>query len=170
MSHTSRERTVRWSDPVATAAELRHAGGVDGLRAMIEGRLPPPPVANLLGFTLRSVERGTVTATLVPDESHYNLLGSMHGGMGATLLDTVMGCAVHTVIPHGKGYTTLNISVHYLRPITVATGEVTAIGEVVHAGRSTAIAHGRIVDANGKLYATADTTCLVFDAPPMAAR
>jgi uncharacterized protein (TIGR00369 family) len=123
----------------------------------------------LLGFTVRSATPGRVVASFTANESHYNMMGTVHGGVTATLLDTVMGCAVHTLLPVGRGYTTLNISVHYVRPITTATGDVVAEADVQHAGRSTAIAHGRIFDAQGRLLATGETTCLLFDAPPTPA-
>jgi uncharacterized protein (TIGR00369 family) len=164
MSTVVREKTVRWSDPLATASAARGMTGLDALRAIIAGELPPPPIVELFGIRLLSAEPGTVRMSLVPDESHYNPLGMVHGGAIATLMDSVMGCAVHTTMPLGRGYTTLNISVSYVRPVTTATGEVVAEGTVVHAGRSTAIAHGRLVDGQGKLLATAETTCLFFDA------
>lgn len=160
-----REKTIKWSDPLATAMLMRDHDGVDALRAMATGAIPPPPIAMLFGFRFQSVEPGKVQMSIVPDESHYNPLGMVHGGAMATLLDTAMGCSVLSVLNKTRGYTTLSLSVNYIRAITVSTGEVFAEGTVVHAGRSTAIAHGRVVDAAGKLYATAETTCMVFDRP-----
>lgn len=160
-----RERTVTWQDPKAAAAAGAAMSGLDYLRAMGDGRLPPPPALAVLGVTLGSIEEGRVAMRLVPEELHYNPLGSVHGGVTATLLDSVMGCAVHSTLPVGRGYTTLEIKVNYLRAITDGTGEVTAEGWVVHAGRQAAMAEGRLVDARGRVYATASTTCLVFDRP-----
>lgn len=162
---TRRERTVSWEDPKAAAAAGAALSGLDYLRAMGEGRLPRPPALAVLGAELGSIEPGRVAMRLVPQEFHYNPLGSVHGGVTATLLDSVMGCAVHSTLPRGRGYTTLEIKVNYLRAITDATGEVTAEGRVVHAGRQAAVAEGHVVDARGRVYATASTTCLVFDRP-----
>lgn len=160
-----REKVIQWSDPIATAMLMREHAGVDALRAMMAGEIPPPPIAKLFGFRFHAVDPGRIRMSIVPDESHYNPMGMVHGGVMATLLDTVMGCSVMSTLPAGRGYTTLSLGVNYIRAITVATGEVFAEGTIVHGGRSTAIAHGRVVDATGKLYATADTTCMVFDRP-----
>ena len=163
-----RERTVSWEDPKAAAAAGAGLSGLDYLRALQEGRLPRPPALLMLGAEVGSIEPKRMTLRLMPREFHYNPLGSMHGGVTATLLDSVMGCAVHATLPQGRGYTTLEIKVNYLRAITDATGEVTAEGWVVHAGRQAAMAEARLTDAAGKLYATASTTCLVFDLPAAA--
>ncbi len=103
---------------------------------------------------------------LTPAEYHYNPIGTMHGGILATLLDSVMGCAVHTTLPRGRAYTTLEIKVNYVRAVTDASGELAAEGRVVHTGRRSAVAEGKVTDAKGRLCATASTTCLVFDLPP----
>lgn len=160
-----RERIIQWSDPLKTAMLLREYDGLDALRAMMHGEVPAPPMAHLMGFRFQAVEAGRVQMSLVPDESHYNPMGIVHGGVMATLLDTVMGCSVFTMLPKSRGYTTVNIGVNYIRAITVATGEVFAEGTVVHSGRTTALAQGRVVDAAGKLLATAETTCMLFDRP-----
>lgn len=165
---TMRERVVRWDDPAETTQALRAMGGLEALRAIITKQLPAPPVADLIGYQIVTAERGEVSASMAPTEAHYNPMGIVHGGIIATLLDTVMGCAVHSVMPLGRGYTTLNINVQYLRPLRIELGEVTAFGTVVHAGRSTATAEGRLLDRNGKLCATAQTTCLLFDVAPTA--
>ena len=149
-----------------TSARLHLASsrmdGVAFLEAIRDGELPPPPIAELLGFEIRSIEPGAVTFALVPGEQHYNPIGMVHGGVAATLLDTVMGCAVHTVLPAGVGYSTLDISVRYLRAITTDTGTVLATGTVQHAGRRTATAEARlIVEATGKLLATSTSTLLI---------
>lgn len=158
-----RQKTIEWSDPIATALLLRELDGADALRAMMNGEIPSPPIAKLFGLRFHDVEVGKVRMSIVPDESHYNPLGMVHGGVMATVLDTAMGCSVQSTLPKGRGYTTLNISVNYVRAITIATGELFAEGTVIHAGRTTALAQGRVVDAAGKLYATGETTCLLFD-------
>jgi uncharacterized protein (TIGR00369 family) len=165
----TRERLVTWEDPHATAMLGRTMSGMECLAAMGRGELPPPPVMRLLGMTLGACEPGRIEMHLEPGEYHYNPIGSVHGGVAATILDSVMGCAVHTTLPVGRGYTTLEIKINYVAAMTVRTGRVTAIGTVSHSGRQTAVAEARLVDANGKLYATGSTTCLVFDLPTRAA-
>ena len=162
---SSRERTFSWSDPRAAAAAGATLSGMGYLQAMQEGRLPRPPALALLDAELGVIEQGRVTMRLVPQEFHFNPLASVHGGITATLLDSVMGCAVHSTLLKGRGYTTLEIKVNYLRAITDATGEVTAEGRIVHSGRQVAVAEGTLVDARGRIYATASTTCLLFDRP-----
>ena len=161
-----RRRVVTWSDPKAAAQAGRRMAGLDYLRAMRDNGVAPPPVTRLLGIEMAEAEAGRVVMRLQPGEHLYNPLGAVHGGMIATLLDSVMGCAVHSTLPQGRGYTTLEIKVNFLRAVTEATGVVSAEGLVVQAGRQAAVAEGRLTDAAGKLYATASTTCLVFDLPP----
>jgi len=139
--------------------------GIDFLRAIKDGELPPPPIADLLGLEIIDVAKGEVTFAMTPAEKHYNPIGSVHGGVVATLLDTVMGCALHTLLPRGSWYTTLDINVRYHRGITLGTGPVTAIGGVLHNGRRTATAEGRIIEpTSGRLLATATSTLLVVRA------
>ena len=136
--------------------------GVDFLEAIRTGELPPPPIADLLGFEILEVERGRVTFAMEPAEKHYNPIGMVHGGVTATLLDTVMGCALHTMLPQGVGYSTSDISVRYLRPVTLHTGRVLATGTVLHKGRRTAATEGRLVDvATGRLLAHGTSTLQV---------
>jgi uncharacterized protein (TIGR00369 family) len=162
----TRERIVRWEDPAPTLTVVGKQAGADVLRAMKDGKLAPPPVAMLVGFVFEEVEAGRIVMSLVPDEVHYNPLGMVHGGITATLLDTVMGCAVHSTLPAGRGYTTLSINVNYIRAVTTSTGRIVATGTVEHSGRSTAIARGTVHDMKGRLLANAQTTCMLFDAPP----
>jgi len=114
--------------------------------------------------TLRDedIQEGRVTFRFHPQEFHYNPIGSVHGGVYATVLDSAVGCAVHTLLPAGVGYTTLELKVNYLRPLRAGMGEVRAVGEVLSMTRQTAVAEGRLVDAGGKLYAYASTTCLIL--------
>jgi uncharacterized protein (TIGR00369 family) len=159
----TRAHTITWEDPLASAAQLRTLSGLEALQAMIAGSIPPPPIVKLLGITLAGAEPGLVTMTLPLAEYHYNPIGSVHGGIAATLLDSVMGCAVHTTLPHGRAYSTLEIKISYLRPMTLATGTITAEGRVINTGRKAAFAEGKIFDAAGKLLATGSTTCAVWD-------
>lgn len=158
----SRERLVTWSDPGALAAAGRQMSGRDYLDAMRRGDLPMPPVASLLGFRITEVAEGRVVMVLAPAEYHYNPIGAVHGGVIATVLDSVMGCAVHSRLPAGQGYTTLEIKVNYLRAVATATGEVIAEGRVLHLGRSTAMAEASLTDGAGRRYAHATTTCIIL--------
>ena len=162
---TDRTRTIRWEDPLATAARGRGMSGMELLEAIRDGRLPPPPIAVLLGFSIVELGEGQVTFAVTPAEYHYNPIGVVHGGVAATLLDTVMGCAVQSKLPRGRAYTTLDVQVRDLRPLTLETGRALATGRVVHAGGRTATAEGRITDEAGRLYATGTTSCLLFDIP-----
>ena len=146
-----------------TATLLRTSSGLELMRAFVAGELPPPPAASLVGIRIVAAEPGRVTMSLLPGPEHNNPMETMHGGMIATLLDSVMGCAVHTTLAAGRGYTTLEIKVNYLRAVTASSGEITAEGKVVQSGRRTAVAEARVTDAAGRLCATASTTCLVFD-------
>jgi uncharacterized protein (TIGR00369 family) len=160
-----RERSFTWSDPQLSATAGRTMAGLDLMRALRDGSVPPPPVIELVGISLTEVDEGRVVMCLTPAEYHYNPLGTMHGGILATLLDSAMACAVHTTLPKGRGYTSLEIKVNYVRAVTNASGELSAEGKIVHGGRRSAVAEARVVDAKGRLCATASTTCLVFDLP-----
>jgi uncharacterized protein (TIGR00369 family) len=160
-----RERTFAWSDPKLTADAASGMAGVDFLRGMRDGGVPAAPIAALVGLAIAEVEEGRVVMRLTPAEYHYNPIGTMHGGILATLLDSVMGCAVHSTLPKGRAYTSLEIKVNYVRGVTGDSGELSAEGKIVHGGRRSAVAEGKVVDAKGRLCASASTTCLVFDWP-----
>ncbi len=157
-----RERSYAWSDPVATASFGAGLSGMDFFAAMVEGRVPAPPIMHTLDFSGFSYDEGRVAVRLTPQEFHYNPLGSVHGGVFAALLDTVCGCAVHTKLPAGVFYTSLDLAVKFLRPVSVATGPITAEGSIVHLGRRTALAEARIFDESGKVYATANSSCRIM--------
>lgn len=160
-----RERTIHWDDPGALAEAGQGMSGRDFLDAMLRGDVPPPPICHLVDFTFDRIDDGRVEMVLKPQESQYNPIGSVHGGIIATVLDSVMGCAVHTKLPVGRGYTTLEIKVNYLRRVNRESGPMTAVGRVVHLGRQAALAEASLSDASGKLFARASTTCLIFDVP-----
>lgn len=144
---------------------LDQARAVDGLTLMtgiMEGRFPAPPIAKVLGFRMTSVEPGRVTFDYEPVFDHYNPLGSVHGGIAATLLDSVMGCCIHTTLKAGSGFTTLEIKINYVRAMTDKTGPVRAEGKVINVGSRIATSEGRLTDAAGKLLAHGTTTCLIF--------
>lgn len=153
---------VRWEDPAITAARAREISGLELIQEIAEGRLPGPPIASLLGMSLEKVTEGQVTFSLEVGEHLYNPIGSVHGGAFATLLDSVMGCAVHTALLKGQGYTTLEFKVNLVKRLTVDTPRVTATGRVVSAGRRVATAEGQITGPDGTLFAHATTTCLIF--------
>ena len=142
----------------AVAAE---APGLESLRQRFAAG-PPVAVADLLGMRPVVVEHGTVTFACEADARFANPMGTVHGGIIATLLDSALGCAVQTVLPDGAAYTTLSLEVKYLRPVAVDAGELLATGTIVHAGRRQATAEGRLTDESGRLLATATTTCLVL--------
>lgn len=161
----TRQRTYTWQDPLIGADAARQMSGLDYLRAMARGELPPPPIAASLDFSLVSesdIEPGRVTFRMTPREFHYNPIGSVHGGVFATLLDSALGCAIHTRLPAGVGYTTLELKVNYIRPLLVGMGEVRAVGEVLSLSRQVATAQAHLLDDNDKLFAHATTTCLIL--------
>ncbi|GIF71512.1 PaaI family thioesterase [Asanoa siamensis] len=167
-TQVKRSRTFSWSDPATNAALIGTTSGLALLGAMIAGELPPPPVMQLLGMTRLEAEEGRVTVEMPPREYHYNPLGSVHGGVLATLLDTAAGCAVHTTLPAGVGYTSVDLSVKYLRPVTIGSEMLTCVGTVMQRGRRTALGEARLTDATGRLVAHATSTCLLFDLPTPA--
>ncbi|RZT84791.1 uncharacterized protein (TIGR00369 family) [Pseudonocardia sediminis] len=157
-----RQRTHEWSDPAATAAAALHTDGLTFVRAMASGEVPSPPIATLLGMSVSEVEPGRVVFTLDPAEFHFNPIGSVHGGVYATLLDSALGCAVHTTLPMGARYTSLDLSVKFLRALRADSGTVRAEGTVVHAGSRTALAEARLLDGDDRLCATATSSCLII--------
>jgi uncharacterized protein (TIGR00369 family) len=167
-----RERTFSWDDPAAIARAGAGMSGAEFFAAVAAGTVPLPPVMRALDFDGVAFGEGSAAFRLTPQEFHYNPLGTVHGGVFATLLDSACGCAVHTLLPSGVFYTSLDLSVKFLRPVTVETGPITAEGSVVHLGRRTALAEARITDAAGKVYVTATSSCLVLrpeqPAPPHA--
>ncbi|AGC46727.1 hypothetical protein MYSTI_05449 [Myxococcus stipitatus DSM 14675] len=157
-----RTRTVTWADPREGLAAAKTMSGLEYLRAIIQGVVPGAPIARVLGFAPVEVSEGRAVFEVEPAEFHYNPIGTVHGGLAATLLDSALGCAVHTTLPVGAGYTTLELHVNMVRAITGVTGRLTCTGEVIHVGGRVATAQGRLTDASGKLYAHGTTTCMVF--------
>ena len=158
----TRTRTVTWEDPRALAEAGRGLSGLEYLQKIIAGELPRPPISSLMNFGLTELSEGRAVFTVEPAEYHYNPIGVVHDGLAATLLDSAMGCAVHSMLPAGVGYTTLEIKVNYIRPITAETGGVRCEAKVIYVGGRTATAEGRVLDESGKLYAHATTTCIIF--------
>ncbi|WP_406260568.1 PaaI family thioesterase [Actinacidiphila glaucinigra] len=161
----ARSRTFEWGDPEVSAAAVGRTSGLEFLRDVLAGRLPAPPIASTLGFTLEEVEEGRAVFAMEPGEEHYNPIGSVHGGVYATLLDSAAGCAVQSVLPQGMGYTSLDLNLKFLRPITVDTGKVRAVGTVLNQGRRTALAQAELFDATDRLLAHATSSCMLFPVP-----
>lgn len=160
-----RSRTYSWSDPAVYAGHYGRRSGLELLRAMVHGELPPPPVMHMLGMDGFEVEDdGRVTVYLTPREFHYNPIGTVHGGVLSTVLDTATGCAVHASLPAGVGYTSVDLTTKFLRPVTVDSGRLRCEGSVLSRGRRTALAQATLTDAAGRLTAYATSTCLLFDA------
>lgn len=164
MSDAARTRTITWHDPTASLWRLTSEPGIDVLRRVAAGELPPPPMAQLMGLSLTEVGEGLAVFTATPAEFHYNPAGVVHGGFAATILDSAMGCAVYSTMPPGITYTTVELKVNMIKAMTAATGLVRATGRILHRGRRTAVAEGRLETTAGALLAHATTTCLVFAA------
>lgn len=162
MREAHRTRTFSWDDPAIGMEAAKSRSGLQYIQMMADGEIPPPPITHLMNIRLVEVSEGRAVFQGTPEEYHYNPIGSVHGGFAATLCDSALGCAIHTMLPEGTGYTTLELSVNYIRPLTKDTGTVTCEGRVIHVGRRIATAECRMTDENGKLYAHGTTTCAVF--------
>lgn len=160
---TTSTRTITWQDPLPTAAAGAQMAGLDYVRKIQSGELPPPPIAVVMNYSIAELEEGRAVFVGEPGEEHYNPIGVVHGGYASTILDSVLGCAVHTTLPAGVGYTSQTLEVKYLRPVRRDTGAVRCEGKVVHRGRKTATSEARLTAAaSGKLLATGTSTCLIL--------
>lgn len=149
---------------VARREDVAGLSGIEVVGGIASGRFPAPPISRTMGFLLVEVEPGRAVFQGTPSFDHYNPLGSVHGGWFATLLDSALGCAVHSSMPAGKAYTTAELKVNIVRPLTDKVPLVRAEGRTIHVGNRMATADGRLFGPDGKLYAHASTTCFVFDA------
>jgi uncharacterized protein (TIGR00369 family) len=163
-----RSKTVTWYDPMVNARTASTLSGLDFLFAIRDGVLAPPPMARLMGFTLVQVERGLAVFECTPDESAYNPIGVVHGGLVCTLADSAAGCAVQSTLEAGVAYTSIDINLTYLRPVTKDSGLIRATGRVTKPGRKVAYATIEVTDGSGKLLAQATSSCLVMDNRPGA--
>ena len=143
----------------------RRLSGLEFFQKMIAGEVPPPPLVALLGLKLVEAEAGRVTFTGVAREEVYNGMGVAHGGFAASMLDSALGCAINTAMPAGRVFTTIDLQIHYTRALRREAGELRCTATVVHVGSRTATSEGRIVDANGKVYAHGTTTCILVEPP-----
>jgi uncharacterized protein (TIGR00369 family) len=158
-------RTYSWDDPAITAASAKNMDGKSFLEAIAAGTLPAPPIARTLDFALVAVSAGTVVFEFVPAGFHYNPIGSVHGGVLSALCDSACGCAVQSMLPAGTYYTSLDLSVKFLRAVTADTGPLVCEGTVTHLGARSALAQARLTSQDGKLYAHATSSCMVFRPP-----
>ena len=156
-----RERTITWQDPKIAVEASKTMSGLEVVKAIQAGELPAPPLAELIGMWVAEASEGRVVIAIEPAEYHYSPLGMVHGGIAATLLDTAMGLAVVSMLPAATGFTTLELKVNYVRPITDKTRMLFCEGKIIHMGNRISTAEGRLTEASGKLYAHGTTTCLV---------
>ncbi|MEU4291407.1 PaaI family thioesterase [Kribbella sp. NPDC026596] len=161
----TRSRTFSWTDPVLTAARIGTTSGLEMLHAMRDGEIPAPPILQLVGATGFEAEEGRVAVFMPAAEFHYNPLGSVHGGVIATLLDTAAGCTVHSTLPAGVGYTSLDLMTRFIKPVTVNSGLLRCEGAIISRGRRTAVAQSHLYDERGTLLAHATSTCMIFELP-----
>jgi uncharacterized protein (TIGR00369 family) len=161
---TDRSRTITWVDPVEYVDRFAGLSGLEAMQAIANGDVPPPPIATLMDFRVTEVEEGRAVFVGQPAEFHYNPIGVVHGGLALTLLDSAMGCAVHTTLPAGVAYTTLEVKANLVRPITRDSGTLRCEGKLIYRGRRQATAEGKLVEeTSGKLVAHGTTTCLVLE-------
>ena len=157
-----RSRKFHWVDPHPALDVARKVGGLEYTRMVMRREVPPAPVCELIGFRFVLVEPGEIGIEFDPAEYHYNVIGSVHGGITCTLLDSAMSIAVHTALLADHGFATPQLNTHFVRPITVGTGLTRCEGKVTYNGTRIATAEGRLVDSNGKLYAHGTATCMTF--------
>ncbi len=163
--YATESRTFSWTTPgQVDVAALLEMTGLEQLQSMREGGMPHPPIMDTLGITDLRPEQGRVTVEMPAAEFHYNPLGSVHGGVISTLLDTAAACAVHTTLAVGELYTSVDLAVKFLRPVTVDSGLLTCEGTVIQRGRRTALAQAQLTDGAGKLVAHATSTCMIMRA------
>jgi uncharacterized protein (TIGR00369 family) len=158
-----RSRVISWHDPAPTAALGASMSGLDYLQAIVDRRLPPPPMGQVMRFEFLAVEPGRVVFACELDDSAYNPIGVVHGGLVCTVLDSVAGSALHSTLPAGKGYTSVEIKVNYLRAVRLSSGLLTATGTVVKAGSRVGFTEGVVTDSSGTAVATASSTLIIFD-------
>jgi uncharacterized protein (TIGR00369 family) len=161
LSETS--QTFTWVDPEQLLPQAVELTGLEYLQGLRDGKIPPPPIGVLMQFQPVHVEHGKVVFDCRPSHAHYNPIGTVHGGLVCTLLDTAVGCAAHSTLAAGVGYTSVEIKVSYLRPVLADTGVLTATGQVIKAGGRVIFAEGNVTTSSGDLVATASSTLLVRD-------
>jgi uncharacterized protein (TIGR00369 family) len=156
--------SVTWEDPMIGPQAAKRMSGLDYLRAIEKGKLPPPPFAKVVGFKMSKIAAGRVVFELKPLEYHYNVMGTVHGGVTSTILDSAMASAIQTALPKGADFATVEFKVNFVQPVRIETGIVQCEAKVIHLGKRIATAEGRVLDKQGKLYAHGTITCLIFSA------
>lgn len=163
--NNKRERTFSWEDPIQGAGEALTISGLAYFEAIQDGKLPGPPILNTLDFKLEQIEEGKAVFSFKPQEFHYNPIGTVHGGVISTILDSAMGCSIHSLLKAGTGYTTLELKVNFLKAITIKTGLLRAVGKVIHSGNRTALVEAQLIDSSNTIYAHGVSTCMIFNIP-----
>lgn len=158
-----RKRTHQWANPTELAEQAGTLSGFDFLNGILNGKIPPAPIAETLDFHPLDLEPGKVVFEFVPQEFHYNPIGTVHGGVITTLLDTAMGCALQSVLPKGQAYTTLELKVNFIRAVTEKSGKLKSTGKIIHSGKTTALAEANLISETGTLYAHGVSTCMIFN-------
>ena len=157
-----RTRVINWQDPSLGVQIAQTTSGLEYLQGIASGQYPAPPITDLMNIELMTVDKGQVIFGVEPAEFHYNPMGAVHGGLAATLVDSAMTCAILSTAPRGIYYTTIELHINYIRPITLDTGYLKSIGQTIHVGRRVATAEARVIDKDNKLYAHATTTCMAI--------
>ena len=162
MTTQNRERTFQWDNPLEGAKQALQMSGLDYLQAMGDGKIPFPPLLHTLDFKPTHLEKGKVIFSFKPQEFHYNPIGSVHGGVISAILDSAMGCTLHSILEAGSGYTTLELKVNFLKAITTRIDELHAVGKIIHAGGRTALVEAQLIDKDNTVYAHGVSTCLIL--------
>lgn len=157
-----RTRIINWNDPIEGAKEALTISGIEYLQAMSDQKFPLPPLLYTLDFSVTTIESGNVVFEFTPQEFHYNPIGTVHGGVISAILDSAMGCSVHSLLPAGKGYTMLELKVNFLKAITVETGKLRTIAKVINLGGRTALVEAQLINEQNTIYAHAVSTCLIL--------
>ena len=162
MTTPNRERTFQWDNPLEGAKQALQMSGLEYLKAMGDGKIPSPPLLHTLDFKPTHLEKGKVIFSFQPQEFHYNPIGSVHGGVISAILDSAMGCTLHSILVAGTGYTTLELKVNFLKAITTKIEELHAVGKIIHAGGRTALVEAQLIDKDNTVYAHGVSTCLIL--------
>jgi len=162
MTKEVHSRTVSWTDPAEYASHWETMSGLEFLRALRDGSIEEPPIAMLVGFRIIEVEGGRVAFEFTPSEWHYNFSGNVQGGVPSSVIDAATGSAVYSLLPAGVRYTSLDLKVNYVRPITLESGPLRCEAWTVHMGTRTGIAEAKLTDGQGRLYAFGTSTCMIF--------
>lgn len=162
MTTPNRERTFQWENPLEGAKQALQMSGLDYLQAMGDGKIPFPPLLHTLDFKPTHLEKGKVIFSFQPQEFHYNPIGSVHGGVISAILDSAMGCTLHSILEAGTGYTTLELKVNFLKAITTRIEELHAVGKIIHSGGRTALVEAQLIDKDNTVYAHGLSTCLIL--------